>query len=99
VSTEGGSLRGPVAYTAALARRHARKMDFTDRSLRGYVYIASEGLRILRAVPSWVERGVTFARSLPPKSSTPSPVTRGTAWRPTPIQSIQATSVETWIDR
>lgn len=62
---------GPVAYAAALARRHAREMDFTGRPLRGYVYVAPEGLRTLRAVRSWVERGVTFALSCPPKSPTP----------------------------
>ena len=60
---------GPRHYAAALARRHAREMDFTGRPLKGYVYVAREGLRTRQAVRSWVERGVTFARSLPPKSS------------------------------
>lgn len=59
---------GPLAYDAALARRHTREMDFTGRPLKGYVYVAREGLRTPRAVRAWVERGVTFAQSLPPKS-------------------------------
>ena len=58
---------GPQAYVAALARRHARQMDFTGRPLGGYVYVAREGLRTHHAVRAWVERGVTFAQSLPPK--------------------------------
>lgn len=60
---------GPDNYARALARRHAREMDFTGRPLTGYVYIAREGLRTRQAIRSWVELGVTFARSLPPKPS------------------------------
>ena len=48
---------GPLAYVAALARRHAREMDFTGRPLRGYVYVAREGLRTPHAVRAWVKRG------------------------------------------
>ena len=63
---------GPLAHVAALARRHAREMDFTGRPLRGYVFVARKGLRTHQAVRSWVERGMTFAQSLPPKSPPPS---------------------------
>ena len=62
---------GPLAYVATLARRNAREMDFTGRPIRGYVYVAREGLRTDRSVRSWVERGVVFAQSLPPKPTTP----------------------------
>ena len=34
---------GPDAYDAALARPHARPMDFTGRPLRGMVYVAAPG--------------------------------------------------------
>ena len=69
----GGELMvrvGPDNYARALARRHAREMDFTGRPLTGYVYVAPEGLRTRQAVQSWVELGVTFARSHPAKPST-----------------------------
>ena len=59
---------GPLAYVTALAKRRAREMDFTGRPLRGYVCVAREGLRTDQAVRSWVEWGVTFTQSLPPKS-------------------------------
>ena len=58
---------GPVKHQAALSRRHAREMDFTGKSLRGYVYVAAAGLRRLDVLRSWVDLGVTFARTLPPK--------------------------------
>jgi TfoX/Sxy family transcriptional regulator of competence genes len=58
---------GPAKYEAALSTCHAREMDFTGRSLRGYVYVARDGLRSARTVRAWVDKGVVFARSLPPK--------------------------------
>lgn len=58
---------GPARYERALARRHVREMDFTGRPLTGYVYVARQGLRSTAAVQGWVEQGVTYARTLPPK--------------------------------
>ena len=58
---------GPAAYERSLAKPHAREMDFTGRSLRGYVYVAPAGLKTARSLRAWVERGVDFVRTLPPK--------------------------------
>ncbi len=58
---------GPDAYDTSLARPHARPMDFTGRPLRGLVYVAAPGLRTRRSLAQWVDRGVAFASSLPPK--------------------------------
>ncbi len=46
---------GSDAYEVALARPHAREMDFTGRSLKGMVYVAVDGV------------AVSFAGGLPPK--------------------------------
>lgn len=58
---------GPVAYEAALREPHAREMDFTGRPLKGYVYLAPEGFESDDDLASWVDRGLRFADSLPPK--------------------------------
>lgn len=58
---------GPEAHEKALARPHAREMDFTGRPLRGMVYVAAVGLSSDRALRGWIGRGVVFAGSLPPK--------------------------------
>ena len=58
---------GAAQHTRALARRHAREMDFTGRPMKGYVYVAAAALRRLDALRSWVDLGVRFARTLPPK--------------------------------
>ena len=56
---------GPEAYSDALARPHAREMDFTGRPLEGMVYVDAPGVRTSRQLAAWIERGLRFARSLP----------------------------------
>jgi len=58
---------GPGAYTGALALPHAREMDFTGRAMKGMVYVATEGVASDDALVAWLERGLAFAESLPPK--------------------------------
>lgn len=58
---------GPDAYAEALARPHARPMDFTGRAMKGFLYVAAEGLRDKDSLAEWVRLGADFARSLPPK--------------------------------
>lgn len=68
VTGEDAMLRvGPDAYEAALAEPHAREMDFTGKPLRGYVYVAPEGLASDRDLEAWVGKAVRFVRTLPPK--------------------------------
>jgi TfoX/Sxy family transcriptional regulator of competence genes len=58
---------GREAAAEALAKPHARPMDFTGKPLPGYVYVAPEGTGQTRALRSWVSRGMSFAATLPPK--------------------------------
>lgn len=58
---------GPDAYTEALDHPHAREMDFTGRPLTGFVFVEPGGLVSDSDFRAWVEQGVRFARSLPPK--------------------------------
>jgi len=59
---------GPEAWAKALARKHARPMDFTGRPLSGYVYVAPPGVRTAASLKAWVDQGLRFARTLPPRS-------------------------------
>lgn len=56
-----------MSYDETLARPHAREMDFTGRPLKGMVYVVAAGIRTAQQLESWVDRGLGFARSLPPK--------------------------------
>jgi len=58
---------GPDGYERALARVHAREMDFTGRSMKGFVFVEPAGIRAKRSLASWVAAGAAFAKSLPPK--------------------------------
>jgi hypothetical protein len=56
----------PGDVDAALARPHARPMDFTSRPMRGFVTVAPEGLKGV-ALQRWVSLAVTQAQSQPPR--------------------------------
>ncbi len=58
---------GPDQYADALARPHAREMDFTGKSLTGFVYVDPAGFESDEALASWVSMSVGFVSSLPPK--------------------------------
>jgi TfoX/Sxy family transcriptional regulator of competence genes len=58
---------GKDAYEEALAEPHAREMDFTGKPLRGMIYVACAGFEDDSDLAAWVQRGIDFAGSLPPK--------------------------------
>jgi hypothetical protein len=58
---------GAGAADAALARPHTRVFDMTGRPMRGWILVAPEGLGTKRELAGWVQQGVDFARTLPPK--------------------------------
>lgn len=58
---------GADAHEAALKKRGARPMDFTGRPMKGMVYVAPSALRRSTSLETWVEKGLAYARSLPPK--------------------------------
>jgi hypothetical protein len=56
----------PEREDEALARPHARPMDFTGRPMRGFISGRPEGLKGSRLSP-WVQEAVARAESLPSK--------------------------------
>jgi TfoX/Sxy family transcriptional regulator of competence genes len=58
---------GPNSYADALTRPYAREMDFTGKPLKGFVYVAPEGIESDEALSSWVRLSLDFVGSLPPK--------------------------------
>ena len=57
---------GADAPEDALAQPYARPMDFTGRPMKGFVFVDAAALGD-RDLKRWVQRGVTFAGSLPAK--------------------------------
>ena len=58
---------GPEAYGDALAQPHSREMDFTGKPLKGFVYVAPPGFASDEDLEAWIDRGLDFVLSLPPK--------------------------------
>ena len=56
----------PDREDEALARPHARPMDFTGRPMRGFITVQPDGLNGDR-LNRWVEEAFVRAESLPPK--------------------------------
>ena len=46
---------------------HAAPMVMRGREMQGWLRVDDEGVRTMRRLEPWVTRGVTYARSLPPK--------------------------------
>ena len=58
---------GADSYEDALKIPHAREMDFTGRPMRGFVVVSPDGVASDESLADWVNRGLRFASSLPPK--------------------------------
>ncbi len=68
-SGQGGLMvRVEPAETDALAAKpHAAPFEMRGREMQGWLRVDSEGVRTKRQLEPWVKRGVSYARSLPPK--------------------------------
>jgi TfoX/Sxy family transcriptional regulator of competence genes len=58
---------GPDQWETCLAKPHATVMDFTGRPMKGFVYVDGPGISTAAKLRTWVDRGVAYADSLPPK--------------------------------
>ncbi len=58
---------GPERSALALSEPHVRAMDFTGKPLKGFVYVAAEGVASDETLRRWIEQAAAFAASLPPK--------------------------------
>ncbi len=57
----------PSTSDALLARTKARPMEMRGRLMTGWLRVDTDDVRTKRQLAPWVERGVGYARSLPPK--------------------------------
>ncbi|ORX00312.1 RNA methyltransferase [Mycobacterium triplex] len=68
-SGKGGLMvRVPPEDTAKLLDRpHVSPMVMAGRETRGWLRVDAAGVKTTRQLKSWVDRGVGYARTLPPK--------------------------------
>ena len=58
---------GPENYTSAMARPHTLPFDMTGRPMAGWLMVEPPGIATESELKAWVDQGLAFARSLPPK--------------------------------
>lgn len=58
---------GPDGHADTLERPQARTKPFTGRPMKGFVFVSSSGIESDIDLLDWVERGVLFASTFPPK--------------------------------
>ena len=58
---------GPDNYESALNEAGVSEFDMTGRPMRGWVVVESAAMPTDSELRRWVQRGVTFARTLPAK--------------------------------
>ena len=68
-SGQGGVLVrvDPAQSDNLVATTNARLMEMRGRQMRGWLRVDSADVRTKRQLAKWVERGTTYARSLPAK--------------------------------
>jgi TfoX/Sxy family transcriptional regulator of competence genes len=68
-SGQGGVLVrvDPAQSDTLVATTNARLMEMRGREMQGWLRVDAEDLRTKRQLATWVERGTTYARSLPAK--------------------------------
>jgi TfoX/Sxy family transcriptional regulator of competence genes len=64
---------GPDSYDRVLRERHARRMDFTGRPMKGFVYVVADGYEADADLRRWVDLGVSYVTTLPAKPSRAEP--------------------------
>jgi TfoX/Sxy family transcriptional regulator of competence genes len=70
VSGQGGLLVrvDPAESDTLLTTTSARLMEMRGRGMRGWLRVDARDVRTRRQLATWVERGTTYARSLPAKA-------------------------------
>ena len=58
---------GKDAHDEVVALPGARIFDLSARPMRGWIAVAPEGYATDDALDGWIDRGVAYAESLPPK--------------------------------
>ena len=58
---------GPENYEDALSDPHTKIFDMTGRPMRGWVMVSSEAWKSPYLLKKWIDLGITFAVTVPPK--------------------------------
>jgi len=58
---------GPDQYDKLLKIKYVKKMDFTGKAMKGFIYLQPEGFTEDDDLAIWLEKALSFVSSLPEK--------------------------------
>jgi hypothetical protein len=58
---------GPEKYPDAISRPHTKPFDITGKPMSGWVMVGVKGYEEAEDLKKWVQLGMDFAQTLPPK--------------------------------
>jgi len=58
---------GPENYEEALEEPHTKVFDITGRPMKGWVMVIQDAWKLPDILEKWIDRGISFAVTLPPK--------------------------------
>lgn len=58
---------GKEKYQTALSKPNTREMDFTGKSMNGFIYISIDGLKDDKLLFEWIMMGLEYNSTLPSK--------------------------------
>jgi TfoX/Sxy family transcriptional regulator of competence genes len=58
---------GAEQHEAALAQSHTKVFDITGRPMKNWILVTPDGIQSDADLKRWLEQGIDFALSLPPK--------------------------------
>jgi TfoX/Sxy family transcriptional regulator of competence genes len=73
---------GKEANDAAMEEPHTRPMDFTQKTMKGFIFVEPAGTRIGASLIKWVKKGMAFAASQPVKPTKPPRAKKKVSARP-----------------
>jgi TfoX/Sxy family transcriptional regulator of competence genes len=57
----------PGRHAVLLKKPHAKPFDLTGKPMKGWLVVEAAGVKTDRRLSTWVEEGIKFASTLPPK--------------------------------
>ena len=57
----------PEEYNTLFKKPHAGEMTFTGKPMKGFLYVAAEGVKTDRQLQKWLDVGINFANKTPTK--------------------------------
>jgi len=60
---------GPDTHDKALAKPHAKVMNFTGKPMTGFIYVEAPGIATQAQLKAWIKMALDYTKSMPEKTA------------------------------